>query len=411
MIKLVKSPLQLEPFLKEFKDLFTKPSYNSFCDMSSALSVCDKSKTISHLSDTMAKDRKGTKSRSSYNWFFSDAIWDENEIAQRSADLFIEALGLNTDDRILLIIDDTYNEKEGKCTEGIGRFYDHCKDEYIMGNNFVTSVIQSKGIFIPHKAKMYTKEIDSNEDFRTKIEIVYEDIIEPLKIPAGLSRYIVFDSWWFSADFITNCMNLGYNVVCEIKSDKKVWINKDMSFQVKEMANQIEEKYFRRTVVPVRGKKKVYYAIEKEVILDKIGKVKLVISKKRKNGDANYFISTNCSLSLVEILSIYEDRWDIETAHRESNQKLGFKDYQLREKRSIERFIQMVFSVWTAIVLYELKNPPVERNQQNRTIGDMIDSIKAQAFIDAFIYALRYFNLPVPDSGLLYLIKEQGYKI
>ena len=169
--------------------------------------------------------------------------------------------------------------------------------------------------------------------------------------------------------------------------------------------------YNRRTTVQVRGKKKVYYAIEKEVILDKIGKVKLVISKKKKNGDANYFISTNCSLSLVEILSIYEDRWDIETAHRESNQKLGFKDYQLRGKRSIERFIQMVFSVWTAIVLYELKNPPVERNQQNRTIGDMIDSIKAQAFIDAFIYVLQFFNLPVPDSGLLYLIKEQGYKI
>jgi len=68
----------------EFKDLFTKPSYNSFCDMSSALSVCDKSRTVSHLSDTMAKDRESTKSRSSYNWFFNDAIWDENEVAQRS---------------------------------------------------------------------------------------------------------------------------------------------------------------------------------------------------------------------------------------------------------------------------------------------------------------------------------------
>ena len=79
MIKLVKTPLQLEPFLKGFKDLFTMPSYNSFRDMISALSVCDKSKTISHLSDTMAKDREGTKSRSSYNWFFSDAIWDETK--------------------------------------------------------------------------------------------------------------------------------------------------------------------------------------------------------------------------------------------------------------------------------------------------------------------------------------------
>ena len=88
----------------------------------------------------------------------------------------------------------------------------------------------------------------------TKIEIAYKDIIEPLKIPKGVSLYVVFDSWWFSADFITKCLNLGHQVVCEIKSDKKVWINKDMSFQVRDMANQIDEIYYIRTTVQVRGK-------------------------------------------------------------------------------------------------------------------------------------------------------------
>jgi len=209
MIKLVKTPLQLETILNEYADLFTKPSFNSFRDICAALSVCDKSKTISNLSDTMAKDREGAKSRSSYNWFISNAIWDENEVAQRSADLFFEAIHLNRGDRVLLIIDDTFNEKEGKCTDGVGKFYDHCKDTYIIANNFVTSVIQSNGIFIPHKAKMYIKKTDDNEDFSTKIEIAYRDIIKPLKLPEGLDPYIVFDSWWFSADFITNCQKLG----------------------------------------------------------------------------------------------------------------------------------------------------------------------------------------------------------
>jgi len=37
----------------------------------------------------MADCRKGKKARSSYNWFFSDANWDENEVAQRKVDLFI----------------------------------------------------------------------------------------------------------------------------------------------------------------------------------------------------------------------------------------------------------------------------------------------------------------------------------
>jgi len=43
-----------------------------------------------------------------------------------------------------------------------------------------------------------------------------------------------------------------------------------------------------------------------------------------------------------EIPSINEDRRDIEAAHREANQKLGFKDYQLRGQHAIERFMKFV---------------------------------------------------------------------
>ena len=32
------------------------------------------------------------------------------------------------------------------------------KNPIFGGNNFVTSVIQSKGLFIPHKAKMYLQK-------------------------------------------------------------------------------------------------------------------------------------------------------------------------------------------------------------------------------------------------------------
>jgi hypothetical protein len=114
---------------------------------------------------------------------------------------------------------------------------------------------------------------------------------------------------------------------------------------------------------------------------------------------------------LKEILSIYEDRWDIETAHREANQKLGFKDYQLRDKHSIERFIQMVFSVWTAILLWEIDNPPPKDGSKSRTMGDMVDRVKMQAVGETFEFVMTYFNLPVPDGGLLYILKSLGMKI
>ncbi|RQW79667.1 MAG: IS701 family transposase, partial [Methanothrix sp.] len=68
MIKIVKTLLQLEQFLNEFRARFTMPSYSSFSYLCGALSVCDKSKTVSNLCDTMAECREGKKARSSYNW-------------------------------------------------------------------------------------------------------------------------------------------------------------------------------------------------------------------------------------------------------------------------------------------------------------------------------------------------------
>ena len=147
-------------------------------------------------------------------------------------------------------------------------------------------VLQSKGLFIPHKAKMYIKKEDARgDDFRTKIDIAFEDIIEPLKIPNGVELYVVFDRGWFSAEFINDCRNLGYHITCRIKSDKIVNINKDMSFHVEDLANQIDRKYYKKIFIKVRGKKISYYVFEKEVTLSEIGTVRLVISKKNQEGD------------------------------------------------------------------------------------------------------------------------------
>jgi len=258
---------------------------------------------------------------------------------------------------------------------------------------------------------MYIKKGDDNDNFQTKLEIAYDEIIKPLKVPKNLDPYIVFDSWWSSTELINKCQKLGLNVVCQIKSDRKVGINTIMYYQVRDMANQIEDKYFIKTMINVRGKSKTYYVFEKDVILDNIGVVRLVISKRKKDRTTKYIISTNKNLSSKEIISIYEDRWDIETAHRETNQKLGFKDYQLREKHSIERFIQLVFSVWSAILFWEMDNPPSKNSSKPRTMGDMIDRVKMQAIGETFEYILLYFNIPVPDGGLIYILKRLGLKI
>jgi hypothetical protein len=409
MNKLVKVPSKLDPYLASFSDLFTRPSYVSFCHMTTTIAVCNKSKTIFNLHETMANDNKEKKGRSSYNWFITDGDWDENEIAQRKADLFFEELGLRKGDRILLIIDDTYNEKKGKHTEGVGKFFDHSKG-FIWGNNIVTSVLQAKGLFIPHKAKIYVKKEEAGLDFKTKIQIAIKDIIESLKVPAGTELMVVFDSWWYSAALIKSCRELGHHVTCQIKSDKKVLLDSDESLQVKSYAKRFDEKDFKEIKIKARGKKKSYLIVEQMVRLDKSRQVHLVISKENIDAEPKYYISTDTDLTAKKMLSIYEDRWDIETAHREANQKLGFKDYQLRSKHSIERFMQLVFAIWTGILLVEIESPPY--GPKKKTLGEMVDQVRSESIVDLMVYVMKCLNLPIPDEGgLLYKLKAIGLKV
>ncbi len=63
------------------------------------------------------------------------------------------------------------------------------------------------------------------------------------------------------------------------------------------------------------------------------------------------------------------------------------------------RFLtQFVFSVWTAILLWEIDNPPSKDGSKSRTMGDMIDQVKMQTAGETFEYIMTYFNLPVPDG-------------
>lgn len=150
------------------------------------------------------------------------------------------------------------------------------------------------------------------EKFRTKLGIAYEEIIELLKVPNGTELYIVFDSWWYSSDFIGKIKGLSHETICRLKSNKKTVVNGEEK-KVRDFAEGLD---FDETVVKVRGKKKRYLASEHIVEISKLGEVKLVVSKK-EGKDPHYLISTDLDLSSKEIVEIYEERKIVGSAKRQ----------------------------------------------------------------------------------------------
>ncbi|GCC10089.1 archaeal putative transposase [archaeon] len=384
MLKVVGVPAKLTPVFEEFRDEFTKPSYQSFTQLTGALIMTERSRTVRRLHKSIF----GGKSRTAYEYFFNDAKWDEDALSQRKAELFFKEAGLSRGDRLLLIIDDTYVEKKGDKTAGVGKFYDHARGRYITGNNFVTSCLQVDDAYIPHKAKMYLKEDATEalgEEFRTKPEIAYTDLIEPLHVPDGVKLYIIFDSWWYSSVLIQDTLKLGHHVVCQLKNNKKI----EGTVNVSELADTVE---YHKVKIEVRGKEKVYLASEQIVEIPGLGKVKLVISKREKDKKPKFYMSTDLDSIMKEVLEIYENRWSIELAHSEANQKFGFKEYQIRDKKVIERFMQLSFLVWTIILIAEVTGKDFKTVIKEMKIGDILDEIKLVYFIEMLISLQHIFD-------------------
>lgn len=384
MLKVVGVPAKLKPVFGQFKDEFTKPSYQSFTQLTGAVITGEKSRTVTRLHKSIS----GGKSRTAYEYFFNEAKWDEDAVAQRKADLFFRESGLASGVNLLLVIDDTFVEKKGDKTDGVGKFYDHARGRYINGNNFVTSCLQVGDAYIPHKARMYLKEEAAEamgEEFRTKPEIAYADMVEPLQIPDGVKLYIVFDSWWYSSDLIQDALELGHHVVCQLKSNKKV----EGDVNVSELAGTAE---YREVKTEVRDKEKVYLASEQIVDIPGLGEVKLVISKRGKDKKPGFYMSTDLGLRLEEVLEIYENRWSIELAHREANQKLGFKDYQMRDKKAIERFMQLSFLAWTIILIAKVTGKDFKTVIKELKLGEILDEIKLVYFIEMLVGLQRVFD-------------------
>ena len=191
-------------------------------------------------------------------------------------------MGVENGKRVLVVIDDTYEEKKGKNTFGVGKFWDHKTKRYIWANNIVTSAIQCGKHFIPYKTEIYVKEDDVkkwNVKFRKKHEIAYENIIKPLKVDKHAKVYVVVDAAYFNKEFIDNCRSKRYHVCGRIKNNAVVLQDDGSEINIIQYFEKIISEKERKITITVRGKEKTYYAVED--ILNLSANVKLLLLEQK----------------------------------------------------------------------------------------------------------------------------------
>ncbi len=73
--------------------------------------------------------------------------------------------------------------------------------------------------------------------------------------------------------------------------------------------------------------------------------VRLVVIRTKASKPYRYFfvLTTDMTLEVPQVIKYYRNRWQIETAFRDVKQHFGFDKYQVKSRKSINRFVQLSF--------------------------------------------------------------------
>ncbi len=335
--------------LEVYKPCFSKPQWTHFNNYITGLFVGEKGEK--NIQDIAMNVLDGGH-QSSLNRFITKHRWD---LRQLNAIRLRECLHERTGG--VLSLDDTLIEKTGKAMGGVGYLYDSVQKKNILCHDIVSTFYRGSCTEqLPLYFEPYMKqEVAENSDiwFRTKIQIALDLLRQSLVqvTPAA----VVFDEWYMSQEVTEFVASRGLTWVSQAKTNRCIQVGETW-IGLATYARLLPAKLFSRVNTEV-DEKRFKWFYETTVMMKKVGVIKLVVLRQRKNSRKfTFLVSNTTSLSGMQVLKYYKKRWAIEVFHRDCKQHLGLGEYQIRKLDCVVIHLHLVFLAYT-LLKNVLSNP------------------------------------------------------
>lgn len=328
---------QLNSHLSFLRKSFTKGGFRLVICYIDGLIALNK-KTVKQISKASVDEID----QSLLNRILTEATFKQNELEEG----YIKKIAyLTKGHEISLLFDDTLVERNGEKVEETQSHKDHSTNSFLTGHEFFTSIIYTSVIQLPLFPKLYSKNTDSKIQMASDL---IDFVIERMKI-----HNVIMDSWYSEKKIIKKCMTRGIRVVCGIKANRNVSLErgkwKKLSLFSKKIPKKEQLLYFID---------EVEYKISEYIVkLTGIPNVKMLVSyewnkKHEKYNNVFHLISTNRGDYAAQVIRRYRIRWFIETYHRDIKQNLGFAKLFLRKKEGIARHAIFASIAYAALKLF-----------------------------------------------------------
>jgi SRSO17 transposase len=419
-----------------FRDLFEhRCQFHHFQHYLTGLIVLD-NKSLANITRCVLESADKTN----LSRFFSASPWFQDRVNDRRVAYLLQQTKAVRSPKAdaLLILDDTLCEHVGSLFDYVDRHYNHGEATYPLAHNPVTSHYVSGPVRFPVDLRLYRryeectqwetfvqkhvpdrpipttkkararfhKEVDSlllenpdfqklHHQFRTKIDLGIEllDAAIQHQIPFGV---LLFDSWYLAEELVSMARYRKKDWISLLKKNRNLETNsftrKDATgkpiplegphIAVEDLVPHIPSTAYRAVTV----RDKTYWTFTLAVRLPGLGKVRLVVSFKNAELTGTYavLVSNRVDWDAQRILTLYVQRWPIETFYQDSKGHLGLDTYRMRNAEAIGKHWCLVFVAYSLLHLDCLPPSPTKGSVPLKTIGEACRQ-QAQALMQALI--------------------------
>jgi hypothetical protein len=342
-----------------------------------ALLFCEGRKCITRLARCCVfLDR----SLSSWDRFLSQYDWDVNRLGE----VWIGYLLKELKDRVwvhgalLLVVDTTFVTKVLGRMVGVQKWQDHSgnpdRGGFIIAHHWglVGLVVKGLGQFIcfpvlarlipGHKQGRQWVSQDEGIRWMTFWDAVLAMIRQIGLYLGDLPFRVVVDGYFSNASFLRPMMEGCISVISRMAKNAVGWDDpvykgrgrppkRGKKWKLAELVKHFELKWVE---VELYGKVRHVAVVVRDMQLkDLPSKVRIVVIANTASRPV-ILVSTDCTLTAVEIIECYGARFSIELTIRDLKQSMGFADYQCYSTVAIRRFVHLClvsFGLWKLVAL------------------------------------------------------------
>ena len=428
-----------------FRDLFeNRCQFRHFQNYLTGLIVLE-NKSLANITRCVLESADKTN----LSRFFSEAPWFQDRVNDRRVEYLLQQTKTVRSPKAdaLLILDDTLCEHVGSLFDYVDRHYNHGDDTYPLAHNPVTSHYVSGPVRFPVDLRLYRRyeELTQWETFvhkhfpdrpipTTKKErarlhkevdpllladprlseastaVSHENRPRHCLLEAAIQHKVpfsvlLFDSWYLAEELVSMARYRKKDWISLLKKNRNLETN---SFVLKDAAGQpirLEGPHIAVEdlvpLIPPTAYREVtvgdttYWTFTLAVRLPGLGKVRLVVSFKNAELTGTYavLVSNRADWTAQRIITLYLQRWPIETFYQDSKGHLGLDEYRMRNAEAIQKHWCLVFVAYSFLHLDCLPSSPTKGSLPVKTIGEACRQ-QAQALIEGLIlYAHKCLEL------------------